>query len=128
MSVESRENSGAAKLPVNFQGGYCVLAYRPDILSKLLESASPLFMLVLDDERSLRLFLNPNWREFVQAQDLEYLEMFIPDVKERAQEFPRQLLNQLASLSLGPLVTLETGGNFSEHPALAELFSLFVPL
>jgi hypothetical protein len=82
-------------------------------------------MLVLIEGDGFQFFLNPDWREFVREEDLRYIELFIPDLKERAQQFPRELYDQLSSLSLGPLVTAEVGSNLFERPSFRDLPSQF---
>jgi hypothetical protein len=128
MEGESTENSDKSGLPVNSQGRYCVLEYRPEPWKTSAEAFVPIFMLVLDGRTDLHLFLNPNWRSFVQAEDLEYIELFIEDVRQRAQQFPKQLFDQLSSLALGPLVTLAAGPDFSERRDHQELCSQLEPI
>lgn len=127
MEGESRENSPKADWPAHFEGGYCVLEYRPEAWTAPANSPAPVFMLVLDGGTDLRFFLNPDWRNFVQAEDVEYVELFISDMQTRARQFPRQLFDQISSLSLGPLVTRITGPDFSRLPA-SEVYTELEPL
>jgi hypothetical protein len=62
------------------------------------------------------------------ARDLEYVGTLLHDFLRRAKEQPAELFEQLSSLNVGPLVTVETGERISDHPALAELSSRFLPL
>lgn len=125
MQGESTENSARPESSGKLQGRYCVLEYRPEPWTSPPESAAPIFMLLLDGGKGLGLFLNPDWRSFVQAEDLEYVELFLSDVQQRTQQSPRQLFEQLSSLSLGPLVTLAAGTNLSEEPGFQELLEQF---
>lgn len=65
-------------------------------------------MLVWGGSR-LRVFLHPGWREFARASDHQYIEALIEDFKGRAKSDPEMLFQQASSLSVGPLVTSETG-------------------
>jgi hypothetical protein len=125
---EFTENSANPRSPGDFRGRYCVLEYRPEAWETPTNSSAPVFMLVLESGKSLNFFLSPKWRNFVQAEDLEYVELFIEDVQQRAPGLPKQLFDQLSSLSLGPLVTREAGSNFSEQPAFQELHSRLEPI
>jgi hypothetical protein len=128
MQGESRENAAKPDLSVYFEVGFCVLEYRPEPWTTPAESAAPVFMLVLDGGKDLRLFLNPGWRDFVRAEDAEYIELFLSDVQMRARQLPQQLFDQLSSLSLGPLVTRTAGPDFSSLRGLDELYSGLEPL
>jgi hypothetical protein len=77
---------------------------------------------------SLHFLVDPGWRSIVRVLDVEYIESLLRDFLERAKERPAALFEQLSSLSVGPLVTQETGERISDHSALAELSSRFVPL
>jgi hypothetical protein len=59
---------------------------------------------------------------------LEYIGYLLHDFAGRAKEQPAELFEQLSSLGVGPLVTQATGERISDHPALAQLSSRFVPL
>lgn len=128
MQRESKEDAAKSDPSIDFEVGYCVLEYRPEPWTTPAESAAPAFMLVLEAGSALRFLLNPDWPGFVKAEDVEYVELFISDVRMRALQFPRQLFEQLSSLSLGPLVTRATGSDFSRLPAFDNLYSGLEPL
>jgi hypothetical protein len=77
---------------------------------------------------SLHFLVDPGWRSVVCARDLEYIGYLLHDFAGRAKEQPAELFEQLSSLGVGPLVTQATGERISDHPALAQLSSRFVPL
>jgi hypothetical protein len=54
------------------------------------------------------------------------MDSLLKDIRERANEQPESLFKQLSSLSVGPVVTQETGEQISDHPHLLEPFSRFV--
>jgi hypothetical protein len=64
----------------------------------------------------------------VQPEDSEYIESLLADFSVRAKQHPDALLNQLSSLSVGPLETRQTGRAISDYPNLAELVSAFEPV
>lgn len=86
-----------------------------------------ILLVVEDSDGDLQFLVHPNWRKIVQRDDLNYIESLLLDFPERARVHPRELMIQLSSLSVGPLVTLEAGQDFSDHPLLAEMCKDFLP-
>ena len=90
---------------------------------------TPIFLIVFKAASgSLHFLVDPGWRSVVREEDLEYIGSLLHDFLGRAREQPAALFEQLSSLGVGPLVTQETGERISDHPALAEQSSRFVPL
>jgi hypothetical protein len=125
MSREIGKNPAVRESCSNLQAAYCVLEYRPEPWTKPAESVAPVFLIVVDGRDGLHFFLNPAWREFVLETDVEYIELIIRDFHDRALQSPRQLFDQLSSLSLGPLVTAATGTDLSGNASLQKLSSEF---
>jgi hypothetical protein len=91
--------------------------------------AAPIFLIVFRAANgSLHILVDPGWRSVIGARDLEYIGSLLHDFLGRAKEEPAALFEQLCTLAVGPLVTHETGERISDHPALEELSSRFVPL
>lgn len=65
-------------------------------------------MLIREPDR-LRLLVDPNWRKAVSSADHAYIEATIADFSDRARSDWQALFEQASSLSVGPLVTHETG-------------------
>ena len=86
-------------------------------------------MLVLGDGQfNLRTLVHPHWRTIVQAEDLDYIESLFLDFPERTRLHPDELIQQLSLLSVGPLVTHESGPKLANFPAILELCSWFIKL
>jgi hypothetical protein len=119
---QKQEISGASASPLP---QFCALAHRAQDSS----GVTPIFLIVFRAASGgLRFLVDPSWHSVVNVQDAEYIECLLHDFLERAKEQPTALFEQLSSLSVGPLVTQETGEQISDHAALAELSSRFVPL
>jgi hypothetical protein len=93
----------------------------------VLPANEPVALLVLEDERgNLRFLVHPDLRQNINYGDLPYIESLLMDFIERAKLHPEQLLQQLGSLAVGPLVTAATGSHLAEFPKLLQLCSRFV--
>lgn len=68
----------------------------------------------------VRMFIDPNWREIVQAEDREYIGEILADFRQRIQSDPKYLFEQVKSLVVGPLQTHSEGNSLAEHPLLLE--------
>jgi hypothetical protein len=77
---------------------------------------------------SLRFFVHPDWRSLVHPDDMTYINDLLSDLPERAQHQSRGLFEQLNSLGVGPLVTLQTGEHLSNSPTLSDLCPQFIQL
>jgi hypothetical protein len=91
-------------------------------------SASLILIVLEDADGSLHFLIHPEWRRIVQTDELDYFQSLLRDFSERAELHPRDLMNQLSSLAVGPLVTYETGTNILDYPFLGEICSGFVQL
>ena len=80
-----------------------------------------------DDAGQLRFLVHPEWQNVVGSDSI-YIEPLLQEFPERAKERPGELLKQLSSLGVGPLVTHETGQNLASHSFMGKIFSMFVPL
>jgi hypothetical protein len=95
----------------------------------MVSSRTPVFHIVFKAASgSLSFLIDPGWRSVFCARDLDYVGSLLHDFLGRPKEQPAALFEQLCSLGVGPLVAHETGEQISDHPALAELSSRFVPL
>jgi len=81
-----------------------------------------------DPGGNIQVRIHPNWRSLVHSDDLVYLQSVSQDFVERAKEQPDDLVVQIASLVVGPLVTSALGANLKDHPELHELSSTFVQI
>jgi len=104
---------------------FCALEYR----ARELGGATFTILLVFEDANGgLYFFVHPNWRSLVQPRDLKIVSDLLVDFLERADKQPADLLTQLSSLGVGPLVTRESGERFSDYPQLLESLSQFIQL
>ena len=125
LNKKERPNQGIPGASASPLQQFCALAHRTQDSG----GDTPIFLIVFKAASgSLHFLVDPGWRSVVCTQDLEYIGSLLHDFLERAKEQPAALFEQLSSLSVGPLVTQETGERISDHPALAELSSRFVPL
>jgi hypothetical protein len=92
------------------------------------QTASMTLLVLEDADGNLRFLVHPKWRRIVAPEDLEYFKSLLLDLSERAQLHPQELFKQVSSLSVGPLVTRETGEKISDHPDLLTQCSSFVEL
>jgi hypothetical protein len=91
-----------------------------------LSGIAPVILLVLEDGKGrLRFFVHPDWRTIVQPGDLDYIESVLDDLRARAALDSDALFKQLSSLDVGPLVTLDSGTNIADHPAIRTMLPLF---
>lgn len=61
----------------------------------------------------------------MSAEDVLMLQDLFEDFIDRARLFPDELLHQLSTLGVGPLVTFESGRDLARHPELIKLFEQF---
>ena len=125
LSEDERPNQEISETSRSHLPQFCAMAYR----AKDSAGATPIFLIVFKAASgSLHFLVDPGWRSVVRVLDVEYIESLLRDFLERAKDQPAALFEQLSSLSVGPIVTQQTGERISDHPALAELSSRFVPL
>ncbi len=88
---------------------FCALEYRAEESSgpSVLERVIILFLRT--ESGTLRVFSHQDWRTIVHFKDHNYVRDLLDDFKERARSSPDALFQQVASLSVGPLVTYAVG-------------------
>jgi 5'-deoxynucleotidase YfbR-like HD superfamily hydrolase len=103
MTIPSRDR--------DYRMAYCTLAYcvPQECVRASVNDSNTLLLATLHDSGEMKILVNPDWRSFVQEQDSEYLEELLKSFIERVGEDPSTLFKQLASLSVGPLVTKYAG-------------------
>ena len=112
------------------QGGrFCSLEYR---LRQSEGSGAPsarLILLVVEGREGRLLgFVAPGLSEIVCDADRQYVQELLADIRERVGKDPEALFKQLSSLSVGPLVTHETGICGRQDLRLMPLCSGFISL
>lgn len=70
--------------------------------------------------KAMKLILRQDWRLYVEAGDLGFMEALVEDLSVRATLDPEGLFKQLCSLNVGPLVTHTLGSDVSHFPRLLE--------
>ena len=73
-----------------------------------------------EEGKGLRLIPRKDWRLYVSAEDLGFMEALVADMGVRAILDPEGLFKQLCSLNVGPLVTQTVGSDISRFPLLLE--------
>lgn len=108
---------------------FCTLEYRAHSERDDLSQIGTIILLVIKEpDDALRFFVRPCLSEVVASEDLSYFESLLSDFPERARLHPSELFQQLCSLSVGPLVTRESGGQLSDFPDIQAMASQFLPL
>ncbi len=77
-------------------------------------------------EGHLRIFVDPDWRNLVQAEDRDYISEILVDFRQRAQHDPEGLFEQVKSLAVGPLLSHSEGTSVAEDPGLLKRCDNFV--
>lgn len=99
---------------------YCLLEYRAQ---NRIKFGTTILLVLKGDDGSLQIYVQPEWRATVQPKDIDYLESLLRDLPKRSVSNPQELFQQLSSLSVGPLVTVEVGENISDRPNLEAMRS-----
>jgi hypothetical protein len=104
--------------------GYCALEYR----AHDKESLDPDRVIAIARSSgigALAIRVHPSWRKIVAAEDHSMIESLFIDFKSRAQSNSDELFKQLSMLSVGSLVTFETGRHLNSSPMLLQLYERF---
>jgi hypothetical protein len=64
-------------------------------------------LLALKDGAGLKLYAHSALRQQISDRDQGYIEDLLKDLTERVKAFPEDVFRQLASLSVGPVITDE---------------------
>ncbi len=76
----------------------------------------------------LQLLLNPQWRQIVRPEDHAYFYELWEDFVTRANTDPEMLFEQLASISVGPLIPSVLGTRLSDSPEVQQLAKNFIAI
>lgn len=95
----------------DYRVSYCTLVYCvPQGFARAsVNDSNTLLLATLHDSGEMQILVNPDWRSFVQEPDSDYLEELFESFIELLVEDPSALFKQLASLSVGPIVTKSEG-------------------
>jgi hypothetical protein len=84
----------------------CTVKYRrPEAMIDSTEGV--VILLALKDGAGLKLYAHSSLRQQISDRDQEYIEDLLKDLTERVKAFPEDVFRQLASLSVGPIITDE---------------------
>ena len=98
---------------------FCALSYRGQQSDQFSVAGSIVILILIYSEGAgVRLLVSPDWRQIVDPADQAYVAEILSDFRERAQSVPEALLEQVSSLSTGPLVTHTCGIRLEEYPEL----------
>lgn len=74
-------------------------------------------LLAIKDVKALNFYIHRAFEQRTAGQHRKYMQQLLPDLVDRSRHSPEAAFRQLASLSVGPLITDEVGLlNFSKHP------------
>jgi hypothetical protein len=108
---------------------FCTLAYIPDAkIEDPRQIGTKILLATAGEEEGLRLFVHPNLTEIVKPEDASFIEQLFEDFVQRAKDAPADLFEQLCSLSVGSLLTVDVGDLLTSSSPLTEPYSQFVPL
>jgi hypothetical protein len=113
----------------DFPIGYCALGYSArddESLSSNIEKVILIAIRPTSGELSIR--VHPKWLEITAPADHRYLKAMFDDLSERARMDPDGLLQQLCSLSVGPLRTYDFGQTLSDRLDLLQLYVRFIQI
>ena len=78
----------------------------------------PIAIVLFDDQQELQLYVLPEYRNFVEIEDIGYLDELFRDLVKRASTDAASIFMQVSSLSVGPLITEATGDKLIHYPEL----------
>ena len=104
--------------------GYCALEYRAHD-EEISDLERVIAIVKHPTIGGLVVRVHPEWRRIALAEDHQTLETLFADFAARALSNGDELFRQLSHLSVGPLVTFETGRNLDDNPRLLELWHHF---
>jgi len=95
---------------------FCVLKFCPSQPGP--ESTDPsVVLLAIRDAKALDIYVHRAFEDKASGDDRSYVQELLPDLVQRSKCSPGAAFRQLASLSVGPLITEKVGLlNFSRHP------------
>jgi len=103
---------------------FCTLAYRPGVAEPALDGKT-ILLLVEESSASLLLFVSPDLDGIVEAKDIPYVDGLLEDLAARSALAPTELFQHVSRLSLGPIVTHQTGTLCEERDYLESLCAPF---
>jgi hypothetical protein len=108
---------------------FCALAYRGQQADPSFAAGNQIILILIYSQAAgLRLLASPDWQQTVPAWDHAYIGATFADFGVRARLAPEALLEQVSSLSVGPLVTHTCGNRLEEHAELQTLSLVFTEL
>lgn len=109
--------------------GFCALVYRAQGSDLEPVPAEPVVLIVLrSGSNGLSFLVPPNLETIIHEKDRNHIESVLEDLLWRGKLEPEVIFQQLSSLSLGPILTLEVGADLAEFPKLSKISEGFVPL
>jgi len=115
-------------IPPGLPTRFCTLAYAPSHDFTTDPSLAPVFLALQQHDGTMQLLAHPSLTEVALPADLPLLQALLQDFAVRAQDDPKSLFQQLASLSSGPLVTLSIGEDVQQDPLAMDLSGRFEKL
>jgi hypothetical protein len=76
----------------------------------------------------VQFFVDPLWRDIVDAEDASYLQDVLDDLPRRAKNPSDDVFAQLCKLTVGPLATLEVGEVPVNDTSIAKLTAKLVQI
>lgn len=72
-------------------------------------AAGTVLLFAIKDRAGLRLYAHPALGQQISDRDRHYVEELVKDLVQRSKQDPEDVFRQLSSLSVGPLITDESG-------------------
>src|SRR5947209_14450997 len=88
---------------------YCALEYCPENIPGPPKVERVLFLVVRYENGVLNIFFNNNWETIIQPKHREYIRALLDDFQLRAESARDAFLDQITSLSVGPVITHAAG-------------------
>jgi hypothetical protein len=107
---------------------FFALEYRSEELGTAWSHENVIILLVRSRNGNLDLLVHPAWHDIVAPAHQEYVQDVLSDFERRTTTDPEGLFKQVATLSVGPLVTYAEGADISDNPKLRKMLDSFVSL
>jgi hypothetical protein len=109
---------------------YCALEYCPEKFPRPPRVERVVLLVVRYENGLLNIFVSSDWETIIDPKHREYFRALLDDFEARAETARDALLKQIASLSVGPLVTYAagTGSELAANEPLLDVCKHFVVL
>ncbi len=107
---------------------FCLLEFRPRGWGySPLPPARAWILVTYTETEGLRIFANPEMRDHVDGEDLEFLQTLLANWPAYARLDVTEFFRQIHTFGIGPLMLAEEGSDLLDNPSSVKFYSRFVP-